>query len=166
MKKPTRGSRLTELPSVNTNCFLRSRMALSTQYTCTYIRNVGELLHCTACAPWTQAHSNGRSSHINKPGRQLSRSEECHLLGAHRQHVQVDPVELIKATPKAALGETLIDLAHALVVHLVRAVEHHHILTQGVTKILHQHPSRSAAVSMYALLGNQRNCAAAKQGAS
>jgi hypothetical protein len=27
MKKPTRGSRLTELPSVKTNAFLRSRMA-------------------------------------------------------------------------------------------------------------------------------------------
>ena len=31
MKKPTRGSRLTELPSVNTNDFLRSRIADSTQ---------------------------------------------------------------------------------------------------------------------------------------
>ena len=31
MKKPTRGSRLTVLPSVKTNCFLRSRIALRTQ---------------------------------------------------------------------------------------------------------------------------------------
>ena len=42
-----------------------------------------------------------------------------YLLGAHRQHIQVDAVELIKAAPQATLCQTLVDLAHALVVHLV-----------------------------------------------
>ena len=34
MKYPTLGSRLTVLPSVKTNSFFLSLMALSTQYTC------------------------------------------------------------------------------------------------------------------------------------
>ena len=55
--------------------------------------------------------------------------------------MQVDTVELVKATPKSTLGQPLVDFAHAFVVHLVRAVEHHHILAQGITQVLQQ-PSR------------------------
>ena len=40
MKKPTRESSATVEPSVNTNCFLRSLIALSTQYTCQQKRHV------------------------------------------------------------------------------------------------------------------------------
>ena len=49
MKKPTRESSATVEPSVNTNCFLRSLIALSTQYTCQhkhrvrYISGVGHV---------------------------------------------------------------------------------------------------------------------------
>ena len=59
------------------------------------------------------------------------------LLRAHREDREVDAVELIKAAPQAALRKALVYLAHALVVHLVAAVEHHHVLPQRIAQILH-----------------------------
>ena len=44
MKKPTRLSSATVVPSVNRNCFLRSRMADRTQYTCAQRRVYAALL--------------------------------------------------------------------------------------------------------------------------
>ena len=56
---------------------------------------------------------------------QTSRSSIKNPLFAHRD---IDAVELVEAPPRAGLREPFEDLAHALVVHLVAAVEdvHHH----------------------------------------
>mmetsp|Transcript_2367 Transcript_2367/g.7837 ORF Transcript_2367/g.7837 Transcript_2367/m.7837 type:complete len:1218 (-) Transcript_2367:3636-7289(-) len=45
------------------------------------------------------------------------------LLGHHRQHLDVDPVELVEAGPAASLCHAREELAHHLVVKLVGAVE-------------------------------------------
>ena len=58
------------------------------------------------------------------------------LRGADRQHRHRNAVELIKASPGASLGQTLVDLPHGLVVHLVRAVEHIALHSQRTCQIL------------------------------
>eukprot|EP00951_Prasinocladus_malaysianus_P030099 scaffold281563_cov46-Prasinocladus_malaysianus.AAC.1 len=58
------------------------------------------------------------------------------LRGAHRQHGNRDAIELIKAAPRAGLGQALIDLAHGLVVHLVAAVEDIALHAQGARQVL------------------------------
>lgn len=61
---------------------------------------------------------------------------EAHLLCADRKHIQVDAIEFIKATPKAALCKALVDFAHAFEVHLITAIEDNHILPERVAKVL------------------------------
>jgi hypothetical protein len=46
-----------------------------------------------------------------------------HLLSADGEHVQVDAVEFIEAAPQPTLCEPLVDFAHALVIHLVAALQ-------------------------------------------
>ena len=58
------------------------------------------------------------------------------LCRAHRQHCNRNTVELVKAAPGAGLGQTLVDLAHGLVIHLVRAVEHIALHSQSSGQIL------------------------------
>lgn len=43
----------------------------------------------------------------------LSGEDHCHLLRGHRQHRQLDAVELVEATPRARLGQTLVDATEA-----------------------------------------------------
>lgn len=69
-----------------------------------------------------------------------SYSAPIHLLCADGEHREVNAVEFVKAAPEAALSEALVDLPHALIVHLVAAVEHHYILAQRVAQILRRHP--------------------------
>ena len=40
-------------------------------------------------------------------------------------HLELYSVELVKASPGAAAGQPLEELAHGLVVQAIRAVEHH-----------------------------------------
>ena len=47
-----------------------------------------------------------------------------HLLRYHRQHLQLDAVELIKAGPSTGLGQPFEELPHGLVVQAIRAVEY------------------------------------------
>jgi hypothetical protein len=42
--------------------------------------------------------------------------DRLHLLGNDRQHLQLDTVELIEATPGAAASETLEEFTHRFVV--------------------------------------------------
>lgn len=60
MKKPTRGSRLTTLPSVKVNCLFRSLMALRMQYTCKHANLLPVLcihVHRACLAPEAQPHN-------------------------------------------------------------------------------------------------------------
>ena len=59
-----------------------------------------------------------------------------HLLRHHREHLEVDAVELVEAAPAAALREALVDGAHDAVVHLVAAVEDHRVLAERVAHVL------------------------------
>jgi len=122
IKKPTRESRLTVLPSVKTKDFLRSRMALRMQYICRQHIYAQQLV-CLHAGDGTNLLDCDKAECMSVVLQFL----KPHLLCTDRQHVQVDAVELIKAAPQATLGQTLVDFAHALVVHLVTAVEHHHI---------------------------------------
>lgn len=58
------------------------------------------------------------------------------LGGDHREHFNGDSVELVEASPGSSLGETHEDLGHGKVVHLIRAVEHHNLETEGSSEIL------------------------------
>mmetsp|Transcript_13743 Transcript_13743/g.31845 ORF Transcript_13743/g.31845 Transcript_13743/m.31845 type:complete len:1547 (-) Transcript_13743:4516-9156(-) len=58
------------------------------------------------------------------------------LLRGHRQHLEVDAVELVEATPAAGHGQALVQLAERAEIHLVGAVEHHDELAEGATEIL------------------------------
>ncbi len=60
------------------------------------------------------------------------------LLRADREHGEVYAVEFVEAAPEAALREPLVYFPHALVVHLVGAVEDHHVLAQSVAQILRE----------------------------
>lgn len=50
-----------------------------------------------------------------------------YLLCTHREHVQIDAVEFIKATPQTTLCKAFVNLPHALVIHLIAAVENNNI---------------------------------------
>ena len=52
------------------------------------------------------------------------------LLGNHREHLQLNAVELVKTRPRTSLGKTLEELAHSFVVKTIRAVEHHTLSTE------------------------------------
>ncbi|RNA11509.1 hypothetical protein BpHYR1_000026 [Brachionus plicatilis] len=65
-----------------------------------------------------------------------SPSNNGNLLRGNRQYGQVDAIELVKAAPCARLGKALVDAAQAPEVHLVRAVEHDHILTETSAHVL------------------------------
>ena len=55
---------------------------------------------------------------------------------AHGEHRDRDAVELVEAAPGTGLRKALVDLAHRLVIHLVRAVEHVALDAQGTREIL------------------------------
>lgn len=58
------------------------------------------------------------------------------LLCHHREHLQINPVELVEAGPRTTGGETLEKLAQGNVVQSVRAVEHDTLLGHRFGKIL------------------------------
>ena len=58
------------------------------------------------------------------------------LLRADGEDGEVYAVELVEAAPEAALREPFVYFPHALVVHLVGAVEDHNVLAQSVAQIL------------------------------
>lgn len=60
-----------------------------------------------------------------------------HLLGDDTEHLQLDSVELIEATPSAAARETLEEFTHGLVVEAVGAVEHDTLPRQSLRQILY-----------------------------
>ena len=61
-------------------------------------------------------------------------SEE--LLSHHTQHLNVNPVELIKAGPGARLCQASKELAHEAVVQPLSTVEHHTVHAQGFAQVL------------------------------
>ena len=58
------------------------------------------------------------------------------LLRNNRQHLQIDPVELIEAGPGTARSESLEELAQRNVIQTVGAVEHDALLRNSLRKIL------------------------------
>mmetsp|Transcript_20779 Transcript_20779/g.35679 ORF Transcript_20779/g.35679 Transcript_20779/m.35679 type:complete len:2651 (-) Transcript_20779:3350-11302(-) len=64
------------------------------------------------------------------------RQDTRHLLSAHGEHGEVDPIELVEAAPGPGLGQTFVDLAHGPEVQLIGAVEHDHVLPEGTPQIL------------------------------
>ena len=58
------------------------------------------------------------------------------LLGHHRQHLNVNAVELIKAGPGPSAGQPLEELAHSHEVQLVRTVEHHTLDGHSLGQVL------------------------------
>ena len=69
------------------------------------------------------------------------------LRGADRQHCHRNAVELIKTSPGTSLGETLVNLPHGLVVHLVRAVENIALHSQRACQILGRLSFASSCIS-------------------
>ena len=62
------------------------------------------------------------------------------LLGHHRQHLQVDAVELVKARPGTTRCQSLEELPKSNVVQSIRAVEHHtlhYTVGDGIIKVCH-----------------------------
>lgn len=57
------------------------------------------------------------------------------LLRAHAQHVERDAVELVKAAPQSRLRKAPKDLARPPMIHLVAAVEHHHVFAQSIAQV-------------------------------
>jgi hypothetical protein len=57
--------------------------------------------------------------------RAITALQSNNLLSHNREHVYINPVELIKAGPGPSAGETLEDLPHGHEIQLVRAVEHY-----------------------------------------
>ena len=62
----------------------------------------------------------------------LNRQE---LLRHHREHLDVDAVELVEARPRAALRQTGEELAHELVIQVIAAVEHHALHAQRLPEV-------------------------------
>jgi hypothetical protein len=63
----------------------------------------------------------------------------CHRLeldGAHREHLWHKSVELIEASPRSGGSQSLEDLGHTLVIHLIGAVEYIACLTESSSEIL------------------------------
>ena len=58
------------------------------------------------------------------------------LLRDHRQHLQLDAVELIEAGPGTGCCEALEELRHGQVVQSVTAVEHHALYRHGLGQVL------------------------------
>ena len=58
------------------------------------------------------------------------------LLRHHRQHLEIDSVELIEARPGTARGKTLEELAQGNVIETIGAVEHNALLGDGFGQIL------------------------------
>ena len=59
-----------------------------------------------------------------------------HLLRNDREHLDVDPVELVEARPRTRRAEPLEELAHRLVVEAVRAVEDDALLGERLGEVL------------------------------
>ena len=57
------------------------------------------------------------------------------LLRNHRQHFNVDTVELVEARPSTLLRQTREEPTHNLVVKAVRAVEHHAVDCQSLREV-------------------------------
>lgn len=66
-------------------------------------------------------------SHQNSHPESILDGEE--LLSYHTEHLDVNPIELIKAGPGARLGQTSKKLAHEAVVQPLPTVEHHTVHT-------------------------------------
>jgi hypothetical protein len=58
------------------------------------------------------------------------------LLSHHTQHLNVNPVEFIKAGPGARLGQASKELAHEAVVQPLSTVKHHAVDTQSFAQVL------------------------------
>lgn len=56
------------------------------------------------------------------------------LLSGDRQDGQVDAIEFVETTPRTGLGQALEDATQSAVVHLLRTVEHHHVLAQRLPR--------------------------------
>jgi len=61
------------------------------------------------------------------------------LLSHHTQHLNVNPVELIKAGPGARLGQASKELAHDAVVEPLSTVEHQAVDAQSFAQVLQSH---------------------------
>ena len=59
-----------------------------------------------------------------------------HLLGHHREDLDVDPVELIKASPGPTLSQPAEEFAHELVVEVLATIEHNALNAQGLAQVL------------------------------
>eukprot|EP00760_Papus_ankaliazontas_P005950 PhM_4_TR1281/c1_g1_i1/m.7220 len=58
------------------------------------------------------------------------------LLRDDRKHLDLDTVELVEATPTSGLCKSAEHTAQALVVQTIGAIEHHHVLADGLPEIL------------------------------
>lgn len=54
------------------------------------------------------------------------------LLGHHRQHLQVNPIKLVKAAPASRLGQAREELAQRVVLQTLRAVKHHTLFAHSL----------------------------------
>jgi len=88
-------------------------------HTCTYMH--------------TQAHT---CTHTHTHSLLLCNLNGGDLLCHDRQHLNVDPVELIQACPRTGTGEPLEELSHGHEVKLVGAVEHYTLNGHRLSKIL------------------------------
>mmetsp|Transcript_8760 Transcript_8760/g.28859 ORF Transcript_8760/g.28859 Transcript_8760/m.28859 type:complete len:326 (-) Transcript_8760:537-1514(-) len=64
------------------------------------------------------------------------REHAANLLRGHREHLQVDAIELVETAPAARHGEALVDAAERAVVHLVGAVGDDDVLAKGAAHVL------------------------------
>lgn len=54
------------------------------------------------------------------------------LLGHHRQHLQVNPIKLVKAAPASRLGQAREELAQRVVLQTLRTVKHHTLFAHSL----------------------------------
>lgn len=54
------------------------------------------------------------------------------LLGHHRQHLQVNPIKLVKAAPASRLGQAREELAQRVVLQTLRAVKHNTLFAHSL----------------------------------
>ena len=54
------------------------------------------------------------------------------LLGHHRQHLQVNPIKLVKAAPASRLGQTREELAQRVVLQTLWAVKHNTLFAHSL----------------------------------
>ena len=71
------------------------------------------------------------------------------LLGHHRQHLQVDTIELIEAGPGTARRQTLEELPQSNVVQTIRTIEHHTLHKIIHTQVLYVYISWSSVADLF-----------------